>query len=163
MAIAPAFLIKHVRPFGLTGINTYFSQEFRTYLTNTLRLSQRDVATLVQSWSATALKDPADDEQAFIDTANAVSQARWAELYPTARSTIAFLDGGQLAALSESAENADRDGAAHNYVVDFSGDPIAIAVTMNRGGGSDVTTGVTGLSIGTDGAGNAVHLAGVEA
>jgi hypothetical protein len=160
MGIAPAFLIKHARPLGLNAADTFFSKEFQTYLTTTLKMTAPQVAALAKAWASTALKDPARNQHDFIETATAIAHARWSELYSTNLSTILFVTTEQLGTISAAGEHG---GKSKSFVVDFSGDPIALAVTVQKTSNNvQVATKVTGIDIGTDANGNVFHLAKIE-
>jgi len=162
MGIDPAFLIKHVRPYGAGCVDFVFDLGLQNYLANTLGMGVGDINGLKARWEITALQ-PVRSTQAFVAAASEVSLARWSTLYQTTYSSIAFMTQEQLQKLSGDAAAADDviPVARHNFVDDFSGDPIAIAVTLKSDGSYTTKTGVTGLNIGTSGTGNVDHLTGI--
>ncbi|HET9640727.1 MAG TPA: hypothetical protein VFP12_16145 [Allosphingosinicella sp.] len=156
MPVSPAFLFKHVRPFDMDGVETYFSDPWRTYVTGALGISNAVVATVAKAWTTTATTNPDLNQAPFITTATVVTDARGQELYRVRNSTILYMNGDQLGLLSNS--NA---GPNKSFVVDFSGDPIEIAVTIDDNGRATVNRKVKGIKVATDAAGNIDHFAGL--
>ena len=154
MPINSDFLIKHIRPVDADAVDAIFSREFQTYLHAELGMSEGDLRQLALAWATTAVKDPANS-RAFSEAADSVSKGRWSEHSQTKVNTVFFLNRSQLALLSAmgNADTADRTFAA-----DFSGDPIAIAVDVVRGGSVKVRHDVTEMFVSTDRAGNICHL-----
>jgi hypothetical protein len=96
------------------------------------------------------------DLPTFIQAADAISQARWQEYYPTAASTIMFLNEPLLKELSfESGRNPGRPFDFDPYEV------IPLAVTIQQHGQAAVARNVRGAHLAADANGNCVHFAGL--
>lgn len=154
MPINSDFLIKHIRPVDVDAVDAIFSAEFQAHLNAELGMSDDDLRKLALAWATAAVKDPAN-VGVFSEAADRVSKGRWSEHSQTKVNTVFFLNRSQLALLSAmgNADTADRTFAA-----DFSGDPIAIAVDVARGGSAKVRRNVTEMFVSTDRAGNICHL-----
>jgi hypothetical protein len=157
MGITIDFLFKHVRPFGMDGVEAYFSDAWRTYVTETLHIADADLSLVAEAWTRTALADPGRQQDAFIQTATIVTNARGQELWRPRDSTILFLNGDQLRLLSNASEAA---GPNKTIVVDYSSDPIAIAVSVDRNDRVTVDRGLKGINVSTDASGNVNHYPG---
>ena len=157
MGITADFLIKHVRPLDVQAVATIFDQGFETYLRTVLGMSVQEVAALKRAWTTTAGLNPGTQQAQFVTAADQVAQARWTQLYQTNASTIFYLTSAQLATLSHGGQ---LSGPNRSRVIDFSGDPIRIAVTIRRNAAPQLLANVTGINATTDANSNIVHLIG---
>jgi hypothetical protein len=120
-------------------------------------MSAPQIADLQRAWQTTAMLNPGTQQGQFVTAANTLAQARWGELYPTNASTVFYMTSAQLTLLSHGGE---LSGANRSRVVDFSGDPIRIAVTIHRNAAPQLLANVTGMNVATDANANIVHLIG---
>lgn len=125
MAILENFAVKHIRPIGQQGYDTFCSDQMIDLLSR-LGFDPGNIAQIFAAWRVAALADPYTDTGAFLYSANEVAQARWDELYPTDKSTLMFLDAEQLVSLSnlQLAPNSEFSWQAPT--------PLAICVTIHR-------------------------------
>lgn len=159
MEITADFLLKHIRPYGMDAWNElcHDGSSFSTYL-DTLGVSPQEKGAAFNEWAKTAMTAVnADTLQFFAQSAEAVSQARWDELYPTGKSTIMFFNFPLLQQLSLYASN--------NAGADFDFDPyehIPIAVTIQRHSHTvEINQQVSGALLTSDASGNCVHFRGL--
>ncbi len=125
MAILENFAVKHIRPIGQQGYDTFCSEQMIAFLVG-LGFGLPDIAQIFATWRTAALADPHANSHVFLQSANEVAQARWGQLYPTDKSTLMFLDADQLVSLS----NLQPGPNSH-----FSWQPptpLAICVTIHR-------------------------------
>lgn len=154
MGITIDFLVKHVRPLTEAGYEAYCSAELLSYLLNDLQLPQATVTALCSVWRQTAKADPQTQSAAFSQAAAIVSEARWAEWYPTKSSTLLFLDANQLRNLSLASEAH----APHSEFDWLAPAPIAIVVTKQQSGATHILWGVNGCRVGLDANGHIIHF-----
>ena len=161
MGIRVDFLIKHVRPYGMDAYQAICVPTDPTSLTAWLLASgvpQGTINTAFNSWATTADLEinPVTIPQ-FVQSANLISQARWAELYQTDYSTILFLNEPLIKELSyESTKYPNQE---------FEFDPaevIPLAVTINRLGALPTyNQNVNGAHLKADANGNCFHFDGL--
>ena len=158
MGIALDFLIKHVRPID-DGVELLCSAEVRTGL-RAYGMTDIDIDTVFTQWAATAALSPSDTRHDidFVHTAWTVSEARWDQLYPTAQSTVVFLNAPLLKQLSHDAEM--------NTGSDFTFDPhetIPVAVTITRASQRyQIAKAAQGFEAAADQHGMCIHFAGLN-
>ena len=157
MGLTVDFLIKHVRPADDEAFVLMCSRdgELWAYLRHELHMSDAEIEAVFRGW-AIAIDAGLNDGSA-IALAQAISQARWAELYPTQHSTILFLTAALLREMSHAA------GEHPNATFEF--DPaehIPFAVTIHRNGSvPDIVDNADGVEVASDADGNAVHYGGL--
>ncbi|MFK3780328.1 hypothetical protein [Agrobacterium sp. NPDC089420] len=152
MPILSSFIVKHVRPFGEAGYNTFGNAQTIEFLSS-LGLNIGEITNIFAAWRLAALADPVGQSNLFIDAANAVAQARWGNLYETDMSTVMFLDDAQLESLSHLEPGANSNFSWRSPT------PIAAAVTIHRQSNRHhIIWGATGFSGGTDGNGRISHF-----
>ncbi|KNG92501.1 hypothetical protein [Pseudaestuariivita atlantica] len=157
MGITLSFLIKHVRPLGEDGYTAYCTQDLIQQLGN-LGFNANEIADILAQWRQTALSDPEGQSDRFVAAAQAVSEARWGELYNTDQSTIMFLTWAELQSLSAAAAQA----GANANVNWNSGGEIGICVTITRNSNAHhIRWNATGCTGNTDGNGNMNHFTGL--
>ncbi|MFC3653418.1 hypothetical protein ACFONN_17805 [Dyella humi] len=152
MSISIEFLLKHIRPIGLSGYTTFCSSELTTFLVDSLGFGLQDVVIIYAAWRGVALSDKYSAD--VVECAKDVSNARWSFLQQTSGSTVMFLDGTQLQDLSNA-----------NLSQSFTwrpASPIAVAVTIDgTHGGHRICWEAEGFSGNTDGNGKIVHFSGL--
>ncbi|MDK4734786.1 hypothetical protein [Rhizobium sp. CNPSo 3490] len=155
MAILGNFEVKHIRPIGQQGYDTFCSDQMIDFLSR-LGFNPADIARIFAAWRTAALADPYADSGAFVRSANVVAQARWDELYPTDKSTLMFLDADQLVSLSniQLAPNSEFSWQAPT--------PLEICVTIHRDSNRHhIIWDATGFTGATDANGMISHFAGL--
>jgi hypothetical protein len=165
MGIAPEFLIKHVRPRDQEAFELMCLQSgpgsLRQWLLDN-GVSGTDIDAAFVSWAVLA-DLPIDDQTlpVFITAANAISQARWTEYYPTGKSTILFMTGPLLKELSlKSSENK----GSREYVFDPA-ENIPLAITISKPGSGQppaVAANVGAIEVGINDNGVCVHFGGLR-
>jgi hypothetical protein len=158
MGIAVDFLIKHVRPIGMDAYEMITTPGPGT-LTQWLLdagVSQQQIDVAYSQWATTAdLTISAANLPQFGQSALLISQARWAELYPTGLSTILFLNEPLLKELSYVSEKS----AGQNFAFEPA-EVIPLAVTIQRTGNQvSINQNVNGANLAADINGNCVHFA----
>lgn len=169
MGIAVDFVVKHIRPYGLSAINTICGDdsEFLAYMEDQLHVDEADTATISEAWAAAGmLAVNAQNVARFTLAAEIAAQGRWDELYQTRQSTILFMTSVALANLSQAA--AVNPGAGNTlrrfHVVFDAGDiPLAITIDEDPTVAPEFFRDVTEIAIGADSHGNCVHFDGVVA
>ncbi|GAB2678002.1 hypothetical protein [Thalassiella azotivora] len=157
MGIRVDFLVKHVRPTD-DGAPLVCTPELRQAL-HDLGVADADVTTAFTYWAAVAdVPVTPEYQDVFVSAATVVSAARWDELYPTSRSSVAFLNGPLLKELSDVSgqhpgRTFDAELAEH----------VPVVVTLRRGHPeqTQVAYGVRGLRVAADDDGMCCHLESV--
>ncbi|GAB2916596.1 hypothetical protein [Rheinheimera gaetbuli] len=160
MGVTADFIIKHVRPADSDAFEMMCKEGsgLWVYLRDHLGLAEQDIRSIFTGWSI--LVDSGLNQHTlngFVQMAQAVSQARWDELYTTAHSTILFLTGPLLKELSYSS------GKHPGVTFDFQPhEMIPLAVTIHRNGAQpDIDPDIAGIQVATDANGNCVHFGGL--
>jgi len=161
MGIRVDFFIKHVRPYGMDAYQAVCVPTDPTSLTAWLLANgvpQGTINTAFNAWATTADLEinPVTIPQ-FVQSANLISQARWAELYETDYSTILFLNEPLIKELSYVSSRHPGQ--------DFEFDPaevIPLAVTINRLRlAPTYNQNVNGANLKADANGNCFHFGGL--
>ncbi|HKT28102.1 hypothetical protein [Dyella sp.] len=149
MSISFAFLLKHIRPFGTSGYDTFCSVDLANFLIGNLGLTLGDIRVLYTAWRGVALSDA--QSAAIIDCAKDVANARWGQLQQTTGSTVMFLSGIQLQDLSNASLGQSFTWRPASK--------IAVAVRIDGGhGGHHARWDVEGFSGNTDSQGAICHF-----
>lgn len=154
MPILSNFVVKHIRPFGEAGYDTFSNNAQTIEFFSSLGLGTGDIANIFAAWRLAALADPVGESNLLVAAANALAQARWEYLYETQMSTVLFLDDVQLESLSHLEPGANRNFSWRSPT------RIAAAVTIHNGSNRHhIIWEATGFSGGTDENGWISHFA----
>lgn len=123
MPILSNFMVKHIRPFGEEGYNTFANEQTIQFLNELV--TPQEVQNILNQWQMVALSDPLEQSNLFVGVANEVAEGRWG-INETDKSTVMFLDDVQLESLSHINVGRNR------HFEWVSPTPIAATVTIHN-------------------------------